>query len=115
MYLTIGATKLLIGQYKDHKGTKLEVNFDYLFSSYSNYRRFAQVIADLERETLKIKLKSDFKNPSDCVKLAQLLIGLEKLITSENLILLSNIVATNSQISPQDFIEQQAQIVEYFL
>ena len=115
MYLTIGATKLLVGQYQDRKVKKLEVNFDYLFSSYSSYRRFAQVIADVESNTLKIRLKSDFKNTSDCIKLAQLLIGLEKLVTLQNMALLSDILEANSQATPQDFVDKQADLLEYFL
>ena len=57
MYLTIGETKLLIGQYGEGEATKLELNFEYLFDSYSSYRRFAQVLANTNTKTVKIKIK----------------------------------------------------------
>ena len=114
MYLKIGETKLLIGQYGDRGIEKLEINFEYLFNSHNSYRRFAQVVADTERKTLKIKVKSEFKNPLDCAKLSQLLIGVEKLIAQDNLNFLRSILETNS-VTPQDFLQQQAYLVKYFL
>ncbi|VEP13155.1 conserved hypothetical protein [Hyella patelloides LEGE 07179] len=115
MYLTIGETKLLVGQFGEQKTEKLELNFEYLFDSYGRYRRFAQVIADTEGKTLKIKIKSEFKNPSDCAKLSRLLIGVQKLITQDNLNLLSSILELKSGITPQDFIKQQADLIKHFL
>lgn len=115
MYLTIGKTKLLIGQYGEGKSKKLEINFDYLFSSHSSYRRFAQIIANNETFTLKIKIKTEFTNVSDCSKLAQLLVGVKKLATPENLNLLNNILESSSSITPQNFIQQQEDLTKYFL
>ena len=90
MYLTIGETKLLVGQYGDKSVEKLELNFEYLFESYSSYRRFAQVIADVQSSAIKIKIKSEFKTVTDCSKLSKLLIGVQNLVTQENLNLLTN-------------------------
>ena len=114
MYLTIGETKLLIGQYGSGEATKLELNFEYLFDSYSSYRRFAQVIADTDAKTVKIKIKSEFKNPSDCAKLSRLLIGVQKLITQNNLRFLSKILESGT-VTPQDFVQQQEELIKYFL
>jgi hypothetical protein len=115
MYLTIGATKLLVGQFGEQKAEKLELNFEYLFESNNSYRRFAQVIADSEAQTLKIKIKSEFKKPSDCVKLSRLLLGVQKLVTEDNLNLLNSILELNSGVTPQDFIRQQQDLIEYFV
>jgi hypothetical protein len=114
MYLVIGETKLLIGQYGEGEATKLELNFEYLFDSYSSYRRFAQVIADTNAKTVKIKIKSEFTKPSDCTKLSQLLIGVQKLITQKNLRLIGKILETGD-VTPQDFVQQQKELIEYFL
>lgn len=113
MYLKIGATKLLIGQYGDRGEEKLEINFEYLFNSHHSYRRFAQIIADTEGKTLKIKVKSEFKNPVDCAKLSQLMIGVQKLIAQDNLQLINKILES-SNATPQDFVQQQAELIQYF-
>lgn len=115
MYLTIGETKLLIGQYGEGKSKKLEINFDYLFSSHSSYRRFAQIIANNEAFSLKIKIKTEFTNVSDCAKLAQLLMGVKKLATPKNFQILNSILESNSAITPQNFIQQQEDLIKYFL
>lgn len=114
MYLTIGETKLLIGQYGEGAATKLELNFEYLFDSYSSYRRFAQVIADSNAKTVKIKIKSEFKKPSDCAKLSHLLIGVQKLITPKNLRLISKILGSGD-MTPQVFVQEQEELIRYFL
>ena len=113
MYVKIGETRLLVGQYKDREIEKLELTFEYLFDSYSNYRRFAQVIADLDGKSLKIKLKSEFKNPSDCAKLSRLLIGVQKLVTPKNLRSINQILESGN-LTPQDFVNQQQDSLEYF-
>lgn len=113
MYLKIGETRLLVGQYREGSVTKLELNFEYLFDSYSSYRRFAQVVADTKAKTVKIKIKSEFKKSSDCAKLSRLLIGLQKLITQKNLRLIEKILESGN-LSPQDFVRQQESI-DYFL
>ena len=115
MYLTIGETKLLVGQYGDGKTEKLELNFEYLFESQNSYRRFAQIIADVDSKALKVKVKSEFKTTSDCVKLSRLLVGVQKLITQDNLNFLRNILESSSELSPQEFLQQQADLVEYFI
>jgi hypothetical protein len=115
MYLTIGETKLLVGQFGAQKADKLELNFEYLFESNHSYRRFAQIIVDLEGKILKIKIKSDFKELSDCLKLSRLLLGVQKLVTQDNLNLLNSILEQNSGVTPQDFIQQQRHLIEYFL
>lgn len=114
MYVTIGATKLLVGQYGEQTKAKLELNFEYLFDSYSSYRRFAQVIADVEGKSLKIKFKSEFKNPSDCAKLSRLSIGVQKLITQKNLKSIDKILESG-EMTPQDFVEQQEDLIQYFV
>jgi hypothetical protein len=115
MYLTIGETKLLVGQFGAQEADKLELNFEYLFESNSSYRRFAQIIVDLEGKILKIKIKSDFKELSDCIKLSRLLLGVQKLVTQDNLNLLNSILEPNSGVTPQDFIQKQRHLIDYFL
>jgi hypothetical protein len=117
MYLTIGATKLLVGQFgeEERKNVALELTFEYLFESYNSYRRFAQVVADTKGNTLKIKIKSEFKHPSDCAKLSKLLIGVQQIVNSQNLHLLNRILETNSGVTPQEFIQQQQSLIEYFM
>lgn len=115
MYLQIGETKLLIGEYQAENTSRLELNFEYLFASHKSYRRFAQVIFDLKSKAIKIKVKSEFKNPDDCLKLSQLLIGVQKIVTEENFSLLGQILDNSSSIQPQLFLERQAKLVKYFL
>jgi len=115
MYLQIGETKLIIGKFQAQNTWKLELNFEYLFASHNNYRRFAQVVFDPESKVLKIKVKSEFKNIEDCLKLSQLMIGVNKLITEENFGLLAQILETSSQIQPQSFLQKQVKLVKYFL
>ena len=114
MYLTIGATKLLVGQYREQTKAKLELNFEYLFDSYSSYRRFAQVIADVEGKNLKIKFKSEFKHSSDCAKLSRLSIGVQKLVTQKNLKFINKILESKDMTS-HDFIKQQQDLIKYFV
>lgn len=114
MYLVIGETRLLVGQYGVGEATKLELNFEYLFDSYSSYRRFAQVVADTDAKTVKIKIKSEFTKPSDCAKLSRLSIGVQKLITQKNLRLINKILESGD-VTPQDFVQQQEELIEYFL
>lgn len=115
MYLTIGETKLLVGQYGEGDKTKLELNFEYAFDTHGSYRRFAKVIFEPNQQQIVIKLKSDFKLTKDCLKLSRLLIGLEKLLTIENLSLLLEILEPNSKIDPKTFVERQKGISGYFL
>ena len=115
MYLQIGETKLLVGKFQAQNTWKLELNFEYLFASSNSYRRFAQVIFDPESKALKIKIKSEFKNIDDCLKLSQLMVGVHKLVTEENFHLLAQILETSSQIQPQSFLKKQKKLVDHFL
>ena len=114
MYLTIGETKLLVGQYGKGNQEKLELTFEYAFSSHNSYRRFAQVIYSCHDNQIRIKLKSDFKHPQDCIKLSQLILGVEKLITEQNLELLREILKPKSSIQPDEFVTKQKRILKYF-
>jgi len=115
MQLKIGNTKLLAGKYWVQEFAKIEVNFEYLFATYKSYRRFANVVVDLETQELKIKVKSEFNDCSDCEKLSRLLIGIEKIITSKNIEMIDNIIDGKSPINPNDFLKYQKKIIEYFL
>lgn len=112
MYLTIGETKLRVGQYGEGVETKLELSFEYAFASHNTYRRFAQVIADQDR--VKIKLKSEFTLTQDCLKLSQLILGVEKLCTPDNLALLREILQANSSVEPEEFITRQQALIDFF-
>lgn len=115
MYLQIGGTRLLVGEYQAANTWKLELNFEYLFASNKSYRRFAQVVFDPQSKDLKIKVKSEFNNADDCRKLSQLMIGVHSLITQENFSLLAQILEDSSQIQPQSFVQKQENLVEHFL
>ena len=115
MYLQIGETRLIIGKYQAENTWKLELNFEYLFTSNKSYRRFAQVIFDPKSKELKIKIKSEFKNTEDCLTLSRLLVGVQKLITEKNFKLLAEILENSSQIQPQSFVKKQIKLVDYFL
>ena len=47
MYLKIGNTKLLAGKYSVKGLAKIEINFEYLFSSHKSDRRFANLFFTL--------------------------------------------------------------------
>ena len=115
MYLKIGNTKLLAGKYWVQGISKIEINFEYLFSSYQSERRFANVVADLQSQELKIKIKSQFSNIADCKKLSILLIGIEKITTRENILTIDRIIEGKSTMNPQDFLKMQENVLKYFL
>ena len=115
MYLKIGNTKLLAGKYWVKGLAKIEINFEYLFSSYKSSRRFANVVADLQNQELKIKIKSEFSNTWDCEKLSRLLIGIEKITTKENISMIDQIIEGKSTINPQFFLKSQEELLKYFL
>ncbi|ELS03494.1 hypothetical protein Xen7305DRAFT_00032180 [Xenococcus sp. PCC 7305] len=124
MYLKIGNTKLFAGKYQSKELAKIEINFEYIFSGgKSNLpegeamrsRRFANVLVDLESKKLKIKIKSEFSNTADCGTLSRLLIGIEKIITPENIEIIDQIIDGKSAITTQDFLKSQEQLLEYFL
>ena len=124
MYLKIGNTKLLAGKYWVKGLAKIEINFEYLFSSYKTGlaegealrgRRFANVVADLQSQELKIKIKSEFRNTLDCEKLSRLLIGIGKITTKENLFMIDQIIEGKSTLNPQDFLKAQEKLLKYFL
>lgn len=115
MHLKIGNTKLLTCKYSVKGLAKLEINFKYLFLSHKGDRRFANVLVDLESQELKIKVKSEFSNSSDCEKLSRLLIGIDKIITSENIAMIDKIIDGKSDVKPQDFLKAQEEIIKYFL
>ncbi|MGK7899442.1 MAG: hypothetical protein AB4372_38955 [Xenococcus sp. (in: cyanobacteria)] len=114
MYLKIGNTKLFAGKYWVKGLAKIEINFEYLFSDKKGERRFANVVADLENQELKIKIKSEFNNSLECQTLSRLLIGIEKIITSENIIIIDEIIDGKSKIKPQDFLKNQEELMNYF-
>ncbi len=112
MYLTIGETKLRVGQYGEGLQSKLELSFEYAFASHKSYRRFAQVLA--EGNGIKIKLKSEFTQTRDCLKLSRLVTGVAKLSTPENFALLREILNADSTTDPEEFIARQLNLIEYF-
>ncbi len=115
MYLKIGNTKLLAGKYGKQGFAKIEINFEYLFSSYKNERRFANIVVDLQTQELKIKIKSEFSDSGDCEQLSRLLIGIEKITTPENIAMIDQIIEGTSSINPQDFLQAQTELLKYFL
>lgn len=115
MYLKIGNTKLFAGKYWVKGIGKIETNFEYLFSSHKGYRRFANIVADLQTPEIKFKIKSEFSNSLDCQALSRLLIGIEKIITTDNLIIIDEIIEGKSTITPQDFLKKQEELLNYFL
>ena len=114
MYFKIGNTKILAGKYWVKEFAKIEINFEYFFASYKSERRFANVVADLQSQDLKIKIKSEFSNILDCEKLSKLLIGIEKIVTQENILVIDQIIEGTSTINLQEFIEEQEDFVQYF-
>ena len=115
MYLKIGNTKLLAGKYWVKGLAKIEINFEYLFSSHKSGRRFANIVADLQSQELKIKIKSEFSNTWDCEKLSRLLIGIEKITTTDNLSMIDQIIEGKSTINSQDFLKAQEELLNFFL
>ena len=115
MYLEIGNTKLLAGKYWIKGFAKIEINFEYLFLSYKSHRRFANIVADLLSQEFKIKIKSEFTNSLDCKSLSRLLIGIEKIIIPENIIIMDEIIEGKSKLTLQDFTKNHEELVDYFL
>ena len=124
MHLKIGNTKLLAGKYSVKGLAKIEINFEYLFSSHHNSssqgaeirgRRFANIVVDLQNQDLKIKIKSEFRNTIDCATLSRLLIGIAKITTQENIFIIDQIIEGKSTVNSQDFLTSQAELVQYFL
>ena len=115
MYFKIGNTKILAGKCWVKELAKIEINFEYFFASYKSERRFANVVADLQSQDLKIKIKSEFSNILDCEKLSRLLIGIEKIITQENISIIDQIIEGKSTINPQEFFKDQEELLQYFL
>ncbi len=115
MYLKIGNTKLFASKYSIKGLTKIEINFEYLFSSHKSDRRFANIVADFPSQEFKIKIKSEFTNSLDCKILSRLLIGIEKIITPENIIIIEEIIEGKSTMTPQDFLKCHEELINYFL
>ncbi|MDJ0900043.1 MAG: hypothetical protein QNJ55_14665 [Xenococcus sp. MO_188.B8] len=124
MYLKIGNTKLLAGKFWEQGLAKIELNFEYLFSSHKSGlaegetlrgRRFANIVVNLHTQELKIKIKSEFSNSLDCEKLSRLLIGIEKITTKENIAMIDQIIEGQSPLNPQNFLQAQAELLKYFL
>ena len=124
MYFKIGNTKILAGKYWVNDLAKIEINFEYFFSSNNSGlakgealrgRRFANIVADLQNQELKIKIKSEFSNILDCEKLSRLLIGIEKIITQENISMIDQIIEGKSTINLQEFSQEQEELLKYFL
>ena len=115
MYLKIGNTKLLAGKYWVKGLAKIEINFEYLFSNYKNSRRFANIVVDLASQELKIKIKSEFSDILECQTLSRLLIGIEKIITPENIRTINEIIEDKSEIKPQELLKNQKELLNYFV
>ena len=115
MYFKLGNTKIVTGKFYIQGLSKLEINFEYMFTTHQSYRRFAQVITDSENLNLTIKIKSEFHNCLDCAKLSQLLIGVSKMITQDNILLIDRILEGKSQTNLKEFLSSQSELVTYFL
>ena len=115
MYLKVGNTKILASKFSVQGLELLEINFEYVFSSYDNYRRFVNVVADTQHQEITIKIKSKFSNTLDCEKLSQLLIGVSKIITQDNIALINQILEGKSSINLDEFLTLQQELIKYFL
>ena len=115
MYLKIGNTKILAGKFSIQDVEKIEINFEYIFASHDNYRRFANVVTDSQYQDITIKVKSKFHNASDCDKLSQLLIGVSKIITQDNIFIIDQILEEKCNINFDEFVTSQKELTKYFL
>ena len=106
---------MFAGKYWGKGIAKIEINFEYLFLSHKSDRRFANIVADVLGQELKIKIKSEFTNSLDCKTLSRLLIGIEKIITPENIIIIDEIIEGKSTITPQNFLRSYEELNDYFL
>lgn len=115
MYFQIGNTKIIAGKFSLANVEQIEINFEYVFASNNNYRRFVNVVSDSQYKNTKINIKSKFTEFSDCDKLSQLLIGISKFMTQDNIALIDQILEEKSKISLDDFVAAQQDLTPYFL
>ncbi len=115
MYFKIGNTKIIAGKFFLQDVEKIEINFEYLFATNNNYRRFANVVSDSQHYNMTLNIKSKFTRVSDCDKLAQLLTGVSKLITQDNILIIDQIIEGKSYINLDEFVASQQGLVKYFL
>lgn len=115
MQFKVGNTKVIAGKFFLQGVAKVEVNFEYVFKSWDNYRRFANVVSESESKILTINIKSKFSESSDCDKLAQLLMGVSKITTQDNIEMLDQILEDKSAITLDEFVALQQELTNYFL
>ena len=93
----------------------MPLNFEYIFANNNNYRRFVNVISDSQGNNITINIKLKSTDTSDCNKLSQLLLGVDKIITKNNIFLIDQILEEKSKINLEEFVESQTGLTKYFL
>ncbi len=115
MYFKIGNTKIIAGKFSLQDVSKIEINFEYIFANNNNYRRFVNVISDSQGNNITINIKLKSRDTSDCKKLSQLLLGVDKIITQNNIFLIDQILEEKSKVNLDDFVAAQQELTKYFL
>ena len=115
MYFKIGNTKIIAGKFSLQGVDKIEINFEYIFASNNNYRRFVNVVSNSQGNNITINIKLKSKNASDCNKLSQLLVGVDKIISQNNIVLIDKILEEKSKMSLDEFIESQQELNQHFV
>ena len=115
MYFKVGNTKIIAGKFSLQDVSKIEINFEYIFANNNNYRRFVNVISDSQGNNITINIKLKSTDTSDCNKLSQLLLGVEKIITQNNIFLIDQILEEKSKVNLEEFVELQKGLTKYFL
>ncbi len=115
MYFKIGNTKIIAGKFSLQDIDKIEINFEYIFASNNNYRRFVNVVSDSQGNNITINIKLKSRDTSDCNKLSQLLLGVDKIITQNNIFLIDQILEEKSKVNLDEFVESQQGLTKYFV
>ncbi len=115
MYFKIGNTKIIAGKFSLQDVDKIEINFEYIFAHNNNYRRFVNVISDAQGKNITISIKLKSRDTSDCNKLSNLLLGINKIITQNNIFLIDQILEEKSKINLDDFVAAQQELTKYFM
>ena len=115
MYFKIGNTKIIAGKFSLQDIDKIEINFEYIFASNNNYRRFVNVVSDSQGNNITINIKLKSRDTSDCNKLSQLLLGVDKIITQNNIFLIDQILEEKSKVNLDEFVALQQGLTKYFV
>ena len=115
MYFKIGNTKIIAGKFSLQDIDKIEINFEYIFASNNNYRRFVNVVSDSQGNNITINIKLKSRDTSDCNKLSQLLLGVDKIITQNNIFLIDQILEEKSKVNLDEFVASQQGLTKYFV